>query len=59
LCRSEVKEIRDEIRDALGVAILGGSDERARWLQWGEVQEEAKETTPRNMGNRAHWGRWE
>jgi predicted DNA-binding WGR domain protein len=59
LCRSEVKEIRDEIRDALGVAILGGSDERARWLQWGEVQEEAKETTPHNMGNRAHWGRWE
>jgi predicted DNA-binding WGR domain protein len=59
LCLSEVKEIRDGIRDALGVAILGGNDERARWLQWGQSQEEARGATPRNLGDRAHWSRWE
>jgi predicted DNA-binding WGR domain protein len=58
LCLSEVKEIRDGIRDALGVAILGGSDERARWLQWGQ-QEETEGTQPCDTGDRANWSRWE
>jgi predicted DNA-binding WGR domain protein len=58
LALAEVGEIRDGIRDVLGVAILGGSDERARWLQWGQSQEEARGATPRNIGDRAHWSRW-
>jgi predicted DNA-binding WGR domain protein len=58
LCLSEVKEIRDGIRAALGVAVLGGSDERARWLQWGESQEETGVTTFCDTGDRAHWSRW-
>jgi predicted DNA-binding WGR domain protein len=67
LCLSEVKEIRDGIREALGVAVLGGSDERARWLQWGQSQEESEVTTPCHTGDplrvypggRAQWSRWE
>jgi predicted DNA-binding WGR domain protein len=60
LSLSEVKEIRDGIREALGVAVLGGSDERARWLQWGQNQEDETEiTTSCDTGNRANWSRWE
>jgi hypothetical protein len=60
LALSEVREIRDWIRNALGVAMLGGSDERARWLQWGQNQEDETEiTTSCDTGNRANWSRWE
>jgi predicted DNA-binding WGR domain protein len=59
LSLSEVREIRDEIREALGVSVLGGSDERARWLQWGQNQEEAEGLTPGNTSSRANWSRWE
>jgi predicted DNA-binding WGR domain protein len=59
LALSEVGEIRDWIRNALGVAMLGGSDERARWLQWGQNQEAAEGSTPCDTGNRANWSRWE
>jgi predicted DNA-binding WGR domain protein len=66
LCLSEVKEIRDVIRDALDVDILGGSDERARWLQWGQNQEEPEGRKPCDTGDplrvsrraRANWSRW-
>jgi predicted DNA-binding WGR domain protein len=58
LCLSEVKEIRDGIRAGLGVAVLGGSDERARWLHWGH-QEETEGTPPCDTGDRANWSRWE
>jgi predicted DNA-binding WGR domain protein len=59
LALSEVGEIRDWIRNALGVAMLGGSDERARWLQWGEVQEDANVVLKMNVGDeRACWTKW-
>jgi predicted DNA-binding WGR domain protein len=58
LALAEVGEIRDWIREALGVAVLGGSDERARWLQWG-YQEETEVAPPCDTGDRANWSRWE
>jgi predicted DNA-binding WGR domain protein len=58
LALAEVGEIRDWIRNALGVAVMGGSDERARWLQWGQPQE-AEMTNPCDTGDRANWSRWE
>jgi predicted DNA-binding WGR domain protein len=59
LSLSEVREIRDGIRDALGLAVLGGSDERARWLQWGAVEEIQGEKSTVNGGDeRACWTRW-
>jgi hypothetical protein len=59
LCLSEVKEIRDGIREALGVAVLGGSDERAQWLQWGAVEEiQGEESTVNGGDERACWTRW-
>ena len=35
LALSEVREIRKLIQESPGVSVIGGSDERARWLQWG------------------------
>jgi hypothetical protein len=64
LALSEVGEIRGLIRAALEVAIGGGSDERARWLQWGEVVEPAEavsmeKTAALDTGDeRAAWSRW-
>jgi len=60
LALSEVGEIRDLIQNSLGVAVIGGSDERARWLQWG-VQEQAiavEEVTGDSGDKRACWSRW-
>ena len=60
----EVMEIRELIQDSLGVAVIGGSDERARWLQWGAVQEQSEsagieEMTASGAGDeRAAWSRW-
>jgi predicted DNA-binding WGR domain protein len=67
LALSEVGEIRDWIRNTVGVAVLGGSDERARWLQWGQNQEDGAEVpTSCDTGDplrvsrraRANWSRW-
>jgi predicted DNA-binding WGR domain protein len=64
LALSEVSEIRDLIREALGVAVMGGSDERARWLQWGAVPEPAELENTEDMAalgtgdERAAWSRW-
>jgi poly [ADP-ribose] polymerase 2/3/4 len=59
LALAEVGEIRDWIRDALGVAVMGGSEERARWLQWGAVEEIQGEKSTVNGGDeRACWTRW-
>ena len=64
LALSEVMEIRELIQDSLGVAVIGGSDERARWLQWGAVQEQSEsvgieEMTASDAGDeRAAWSRW-
>jgi predicted DNA-binding WGR domain protein len=69
LALSEVREIRDLIREALGVVAIGGSDERARWLQWGAVQEQVTtcgyleehlgEAPTGDTGDeRACWSRW-
>jgi hypothetical protein len=64
LALSEVREIRDLIREALGVAVLGGSDERARWLQWGAVPEPAELENTEDVAalgtgdERAAWSRW-
>jgi poly [ADP-ribose] polymerase 2/3/4 len=59
LALAEVGEIRDWTRDALGVAVMGGSDERARWLQWGHQEEGAGIGNSCDTGDRAHWSRWE
>ena len=64
LALSEVMEIRELIQDSLGVAVIGGSNERARWLQWGAVQEQSEsvgieEMTALEAGDeRAAWSRW-
>jgi predicted DNA-binding WGR domain protein len=64
LALSEVREIRELIQASLGVAVIGGSDERARWLQWGAVQEQSEsvgieEMTASGAGDeRAAWSRW-
>jgi predicted DNA-binding WGR domain protein len=64
LALSEVREIRGLIREALGVAVMGGSDERARWLQWGAVPEPAELENTEDMAalgtgdERAAWSRW-
>jgi predicted DNA-binding WGR domain protein len=64
LALSEVGEIRELIQTALEVAIEGGSDERARWLQWGKMLELSEpagrdETTAWETGDeRAAWSRW-
>jgi predicted DNA-binding WGR domain protein len=64
LALSEVREIRDLIREALGMAVMGGSDERARWLQWGAVPEPAELENTEDMAalgtgdERAAWSRW-
>jgi predicted DNA-binding WGR domain protein len=64
LALSEVKEIRDLIREALGVGVMGGSDERALWLQWGSVPEPAELDNTEDMAalgagdERAAWSRW-
>jgi predicted DNA-binding WGR domain protein len=64
LALSEVGEIRGLIQAALEVAIGSGSDERARWLQWGEMPEpleavDMEETAALGTGDeRAAWSRW-
>jgi predicted DNA-binding WGR domain protein len=64
LALSEVMEIRDLIQDSLRVAVIGGSDERARWLQWGAVQEPSESvgieamTALKAGDERAAWSRW-
>jgi predicted DNA-binding WGR domain protein len=64
LALSEVGEIRGLIQAALEVAIGCGSDERARWLQWGAVPEPAEavsmeKTAALSSGDeRAAWSRW-
>jgi hypothetical protein len=60
----EVREIRELIQASLGVGVIGGSDERARWLQWGAVQEPSEpvvieEMTALGVGDeRAAWSHW-
>jgi predicted DNA-binding WGR domain protein len=61
LALSEVREIQNLIREALSVTVMGGSDERAQWLQWGAVQEQAiaVEAPTVDIGDeRACWSRW-
>jgi hypothetical protein len=64
LALSQVREIRDLIREALGVAVMGGSDERARWLRWGEAPESSEpkgqeETAVLGTGDeRVAWSQW-
>jgi predicted DNA-binding WGR domain protein len=64
LALSEVREIRDLIREALGMAVMGGSDERVRWLQWGAVPEPAELENTEDVAvlgtgdERAAWSRW-
>jgi hypothetical protein len=64
LALSEVGEIRGLIQAVLEVAIGSGSDERARWLHWGDVPEhlesaDMEETAALDTGDeRAAWSRW-
>jgi len=64
LALSEVREIRELIQDSLGVAVISGSDERARWLQWGSVPEQSEPVGIEEMmaldsgDERAAWSRW-
>jgi predicted DNA-binding WGR domain protein len=59
LALSEVREIRDLIREALGTAVIGGSDERAQWLQWGNIPEFTTEVSSDIEQERACWSRWD
>jgi predicted DNA-binding WGR domain protein len=52
---AEVREIRELIRSALG-AVGSGSDERARWLQWGVETELVHEVDAED--ERARWIKW-
>jgi predicted DNA-binding WGR domain protein len=64
LALSEISELRGLIRSALEVVMSGGSDERARWLQWGEGLEPEEavsmaEAAALSSGDeRAVWSRW-
>jgi predicted DNA-binding WGR domain protein len=59
LALSEVREIRELIRVTLEDAIGGGSDERARWSQWGESSfAETVERVGESGEDRASWSRW-
>jgi predicted DNA-binding WGR domain protein len=63
LVLSEVREIRELIRSALGAVSNSGSDERARWLNWGGEHEEAIAldaviSSVDSGAERACWSRW-
>jgi predicted DNA-binding WGR domain protein len=59
LVLSEVREIRELIRSALGGVSNSGSDERARWLQWGEADNSIVDPAILcNTDERAHWSCW-
>jgi predicted DNA-binding WGR domain protein len=61
LVLSEVREIRELIRSALGGVSNSGSDERARWLNWGGEHEEAIAPSVTDLGEsdeRACWSHW-
>jgi predicted DNA-binding WGR domain protein len=53
---AEVREIRELIRSALGAVESEGSDERARWLQWGMETELVPEVDAED--ERARWIKW-
>jgi predicted DNA-binding WGR domain protein len=55
---AEVKEIQAAIRDAFQ-GDDQGSDERARWLHWGEDRSaETAQSIVESGGDRAAWSRW-
>jgi predicted DNA-binding WGR domain protein len=61
LVLSEVREIRELIRSALGAVSHSGSDERARWLNWGSEPEDAIApfvTDLAELDERACWSHW-
>jgi hypothetical protein len=60
---SEVREIRELIRSALGAVSSSGSDERARWLNWGGEHKESIDldaviSSVDSGAERACWSRW-
>lgn len=57
---AEVAVIREVIRRALAESEGIGSDERARWLDWGGEQDRIVESAiSSDMGERGHWSRWD
>jgi predicted DNA-binding WGR domain protein len=57
---AEVAEIREVIRCALARSEGIGSDERARWLNWGGEPDGITESAMfSGMGERGHWSRWD
>jgi predicted DNA-binding WGR domain protein len=59
LAIAEVAAIREVIRSAIRQGGDRGSDERAQWLQWGELPDvEMSSDTSESGGERACWSQW-